>query len=349
MSIHNVGSFTPPDSIGRTDLHEQETVQDKEKPTLQRSPLTLTGLPRPKSSMSVSRGESFSELQRKASEPLKTEVAPQDKRTLERLNTGKANLTEAQQAARSAAGRSFAFKLAGAVVSLIGVGVAAALTALSFGGAVPVLAVSCVSATVAIADAACAFKDWRSKANGGEGLPMGGNSIGNLTYAIARKAGASDEAAKNWGTGVSTTAKVGLIAASLATGFVAASAPVWGKIATTVATGVDKFLGVISGPIQQPADTEAAKQKGVESGKQAAEEQLRQKDDEIAELRRKLAEVPQRSPAIDIPIRTLDNGEIEIEVDESDPSLSPTFGGFPMSFGTDRRRSDPMQLSGTLV
>lgn len=136
----------------------------------------------------------------------------------------KAQLTrdEAQAAAEKAkamgvdlAKSGFFSKLASVAFAGIALGVSVAATVLTGGAGVPLLIASGVAFTLAVADAGCAFADWRSKAAGGKGLVMGSDSIANALNILLSKMGVNDDRAQWWGKAVSISSRVALTVGTL--------------------------------------------------------------------------------------------------------------------------------------
>ncbi|WP_299005517.1 hypothetical protein [uncultured Shewanella sp.] len=97
----------------------------------------------------------------------------------------------------------------------VGLGLSIAATVLTGGAGVPVMAASGVAFALTVADAGCAFADWRSKASGGEGLKMGTDAIGNAVFAMLDKMGMDDENANYWANTTSVVLKTALTVSTL--------------------------------------------------------------------------------------------------------------------------------------
>jgi secreted effector protein SseF len=122
---------------------------------------------------------------------------------------------EAKKLGVDLAKSGFLNKLASVAFAGIAVGVSIAATVLTGGAGLPLLIASGVAFTLAVADAGCAFADWRSKANGGDGLAMGGDSIANAVNALLSKMGLNADSALWWGKAVSITSRVALAVGTL--------------------------------------------------------------------------------------------------------------------------------------
>lgn len=122
---------------------------------------------------------------------------------------------EAKKVGVDLAKSGFFSKLASVAFAGIALGVSIAATILTGGAGVPLLIASGVAFTLAVADAGCAFADWRSKAAGGEGLAMGSDSIANALNLLLSKMGVNDDRAQWWGKAVSISSRVALAVGTL--------------------------------------------------------------------------------------------------------------------------------------
>lgn len=122
---------------------------------------------------------------------------------------------EAKKVGVDLAKSGFFSKLASVAFAGIALGVSIAATILTGGAGVPLLIASSVAFTLAVADAGCAFADWRSKAAGGEGLAMGSDSIANALNILLSKMGVNDDRAQWWGKAVSISSRVALAVGTL--------------------------------------------------------------------------------------------------------------------------------------
>ncbi|MGI2049356.1 hypothetical protein [Shewanella oncorhynchi] len=122
---------------------------------------------------------------------------------------------EAKKVGVDLAKSGFFSKLASVAFAGIALGVSIAATILTGGAGVPLLIASGVAFTLAVADAGCAFADWRSKAAGGEGLAMGSDSIANALNVMLSKMGVNDDRAQWWGKAVSISSRVALAVGTL--------------------------------------------------------------------------------------------------------------------------------------
>lgn len=122
---------------------------------------------------------------------------------------------EAKKVGVDLAKSGFFSKLASVAFAGIALGVSIAATIFTGGAGVPLLIASGVAFTLAVADAGCAFADWRSKAAGGEGLAMGSDSIANALNILLSKMGVNDDRAQWWGKAVSISSRVALAVGTL--------------------------------------------------------------------------------------------------------------------------------------
>lgn len=122
---------------------------------------------------------------------------------------------EAKKLGVNLAKSGFMAKLGSLALSGAGLGVAIAATVLTGGAALPLVIVSGIGFTLAVADAGCAFADWREKAGGGEGLAMGGDAIGNGVNALLAKMGVNEGRALWWSKVASVSSRVALTVGTL--------------------------------------------------------------------------------------------------------------------------------------
>lgn len=177
---------------------------------------------------------------------------------------------EAKEAAKKAkaigvdlAKSDFFSKIASVALAGIALGVSIAATVFSGGAGVPVLIASGAAFTLAVADAGCAYADWRSKKAGGEGLVRGSDSIANAVNILLSKMGVNDDRAKWWSNAVSISSRVALTAATLWSATLASSIPEY--IAGTVAmvttarkTGEAVVAGASKLVTSTPTDAQSA-------------------------------------------------------------------------------------------
>ncbi|MEN3031903.1 hypothetical protein [Chromobacterium amazonense] len=149
---------------------------------------------------------------------------------------------------------------------------AALVTGLTGGAGIPLLALAGVGFAMAVGDVACAGYDWYNKAHGGEGMAMGGDSLGNFMNWLATKCGASADTAKKVATYGSLltrgTLAVGTIAVGgflpVATTGALHSAGLGisiGSAALTTASGIPTASAGLRGADKQKHEMEAAEAK----------------------------------------------------------------------------------------
>ncbi|ACR68158.1 protein EseG [Edwardsiella ictaluri] len=153
--------------------------------------------------------------------------APKASPSLEEL---KAQAKEAEQKAKDCgvdmAKRSFVAKVLVLVAASAVLIAAALITGLTAGAGIPLLALASVGFAIAVGDVACAAYDWHNKKNGGEGLPMGSDAIGNAIYGLGKTCGASDERARQVATYGSLLARSAITLGTIAVGgFLPVAAP----------------------------------------------------------------------------------------------------------------------------
>lgn len=161
----------------------------------------------------------------KSESPPKTGSCPSRKEVAERLlDQAKDKMVEARKMGVDVAKTTFWKKSLFAFASAVGVGVAAGLTAISFGGAAPLLGLACASMVVSVGDAACAYRNYKNTEATAEGKPQpyaqlkAGNSfIGNLTFELIKKvkSDVSDETALKIAKGVGIGVAGGLALATV--------------------------------------------------------------------------------------------------------------------------------------
>ncbi|WFN95572.1 protein EseG [Edwardsiella ictaluri] len=153
--------------------------------------------------------------------------APKASPSLEEL---KAQAKEAEQKAKTCgvdmAKRSFFTKMIALVAASAVLITAALITGFTAGAGIPLLALASVGFAIAVGDVACAAYDWHNKKNGGEGLPMGSDAIGNAIYGLGKACGASDEKARQVATYGSLLARSAITLGTVAVGgFLPVAAP----------------------------------------------------------------------------------------------------------------------------
>ncbi|RXV65277.1 protein EseG [Burkholderia stabilis] len=119
--------------------------------------------------------------------------------------------------------RKFMVQALALAAASVGLGAAIAATVLSGGAGVPLLALAGLAFSLASADTACALYEWRSRAAGGEGLSMAGDSLANVIYVVGKRCHASNEHAKKIASYGSIGLRGALTVSTLFTAFFAPS------------------------------------------------------------------------------------------------------------------------------
>ncbi|UCQ38682.1 protein EseG [Edwardsiella piscicida] len=146
------------------------------------------------------------------------------------LDQLRAQAQEAEQKAKACgvdmAKRSFVAKVLTLVAASAVLITAALITGLTAGAGVPLLALASIGFTIAVGDVACAAYDWNHKKNGGEGLAMGSDAIGNAIHWLGKVSGASDERARQVAAYGSLLARSAITVSTVAvSGFLPVAAP----------------------------------------------------------------------------------------------------------------------------
>lgn len=167
--------------------------------------------------------------------PLPREVCLTDtlqKQANDALDKAETAATEAQKLGDDLAKKEFIGKMVSLGISTVALGLAITATILTGGTGAPLVALASANFLLSIADVGCALYDWRSKANGGDGLAMKGDALANVVNMIATRLGASEESAKTWGRNVSVVGRLSLTLATIWTGFFAPAAAVSGSVSS---------------------------------------------------------------------------------------------------------------------
>lgn len=218
-----------------------------ETPTQQQAPLSLTLPPPPRRDVAAGQADQVRSI---ASEPPRQGVAPSRAEVAKgKLLAAGDKLLEARQAGVDVAKTTFWKKALGVALSAVSVGVAAGLTAISFGGAAPLLALACVNFAVSSGDAACAYRNMRNAEAVAEmrpppydKLPMGNSIVANVMHGALTRCGVSESTAATVADVTGKAASLGLAVAAVAVGAGMSSLPMAydlaGKITSAVSTGV---------------------------------------------------------------------------------------------------------------
>jgi hypothetical protein len=149
--------------------------------------------------------------------------------------------------------RQFVVQALALAAASVGLGAALAVTVLSGGAGVPLLALAGLAFSLATADTACALYEWRSKAAGGEGLPMAGDSLANVIYAVGKRCHASNERATQLAAYGSMGMRAALTVGTLSTAFFAPS-PAVGTAVSALSALVRPTLAEASGTTGKGVD-----------------------------------------------------------------------------------------------
>ncbi|MCL1123228.1 hypothetical protein [Shewanella surugensis] len=147
-----------------------------------------------------------------------TEINAPDRKKLESMKLIKRS-TELDQKAKEngvdLAKKNFFKALFNVALGGVGLGLSIAATVLTGGAGLPVMAASGVAFALVVADAGCAFADWRNKAGGGDGLKMGSDALANVVHTLLDKMGMNDERAQYWANTASVALRTTLIVSTL--------------------------------------------------------------------------------------------------------------------------------------
>lgn len=201
----------------------------------------------------------------------------QDAPDLEQLDkSAKEAADKAKSCGVDLAKRNFIVKALGFVGAAVGLGAAIAVTVLTGGAGAPLLAFAGVGFAMALADACCALHDWRSKAGGGSGLPMEGDSIGNAVYAIAKRCKTSDDTAMKVGTYTSLGIRSAHLLGGLLTAYLdpATTAGTAKQVVAVLGTLVTPTLGEIGKHVAAGSALRAAEKGKQEKAEAQAQGQI---------------------------------------------------------------------------
>ena len=128
--------------------------------------------------------------------------------------------SEAKKQGVCLAKKSFLFRMFAIPLVMLGVGLSVASVVASGGAALPI-AIAVIVGAVAllfVADSITACVDWRLKKNGGDGLALGADSVGNVLFYALNKLGVKEETSFAWARRVSIPYRVMLTIANLTFG-----------------------------------------------------------------------------------------------------------------------------------
>ncbi|MBL0526840.1 hypothetical protein JD490_18255 [Aeromonas dhakensis] len=241
-------------------------------------------------------------------EPPRLQAHPEAPNLNELQQTADEATQKARQCGVDMAKRSFIAKVLTLVAASAVLVAAALVTSFTGGAGIPLLALAGVGFAMAVGDVACAYKDWQSKKQGGEGLAMGGDALGNAIHWLGKRCGASDEKAERIATYTSLLTRGALAVGTVAIGgFLPVAAPAAlahampaitvGKVAVEIVAGGVNANATRKGEQQQAQKLEAQGLHGQLRGHQAAADRLLphldQAQIENADLQSRLGQVNQ--------------------------------------------------------
>ena len=249
IGIHRTPGFVPQTSIGGTgDQARTEGPTQKGKV----ANVGITPLPQA-ATLSGPKGALLdSAIEKSGRESNNT--CPSRKEVAQRkLDQAAEKVEQAKSVGVDVAKQGFFRKMLGVAFSAVAVGIAAGVTAVTFGGAAPILALACVSMANSIGDATCAYRNVKNAQATAEGRPPpydlpGGNSfLANVGHKAATAFGAGPETAAIVGKGLSIVVGGGLAIASVALSLGATSAPAGFELASKISSGLSGVANAYSG------------------------------------------------------------------------------------------------------
>lgn len=171
-----------------------------------------------------------------AQTPPVPKVKSERDKAIDKLNAASTKFKQARDEGVNIAEASFYRKLIKVATSALTVGIAAALTALSFGGAAPLLAVASINLAVSVGDAVCAYRAAKNAMARAAGLdpphhlPEGTSCVKNLLHVATKALGGSDERAAQVAKYGGAFVSLGLAAASMACGHGVGALPIVPKV-----------------------------------------------------------------------------------------------------------------------
>jgi hypothetical protein len=233
-------------------LSQVDGPKPKEKEGLVQSPnqrqmlsAKLTPPPTPKP-LSAPREDLISSVSIKA-KTTETTTCPSRKEVAERLlDKAKDKAKDARQMGVDVAKTTFWKKMITVAASAVAVGVAIGLTAISFGGAAPLLGLACATMAVAIGDAVCTYRNYKNteaEANHQPlpyaKLPAGNSFLANVGYKAATMLGASESTAQLVGKGLAVVVGGGLVISTIALSCGLGTVPLALAITAKTASGIN--------------------------------------------------------------------------------------------------------------
>lgn len=214
------------------------------------NPADLPGaVPEPRSDLPpLQRERAVASAMARSSEPPAPRAAVDPERAKAKLAEAAGRLKEARQEGVELAKMGFWKKVINVATAVVSVGVAAALSAASFGLATPLLAVACVNLAVTVGDVVCAHRNVKNALALAEGreppyhLPGGNSCVKNLLHGAATSLGASKDAADTFAKYGGGLFQLGLGVTAFALGQATGALPAAHKAATLVANGVNALL-----------------------------------------------------------------------------------------------------------
>jgi secreted effector protein SseF len=230
----------------------------------------LTPLPKPEVLSAPKEGLVQSASQKARSEQTNN-VCPSRKEVAEkRIDKASEKAKEARSMGVDVAKNSFWKKALSAACSVVAVAIFAGLTAVSFGGAAPLLAVASVAMANSIGDAVCAYRNFKNieaEANHKEPpyakLPCGNSFMGNVGFKLGSALGMGEDNAKIFGKVLGVAVGGGLGIASIALSAGLGTLPLLPTIVSSVATGVNtavNFYSALGSAMTSDMDKEHIKQ-----------------------------------------------------------------------------------------
>lgn len=262
-----VGMGRPANMFG-TVVSEPAPQATRTAQAASQAPVSLTLPAPPRSDVSAGQAD---RVRATASEPARAGVAPSRAEVAKgKLVAAGEKLLAARQEGVDVAKTSFWKKALGVALSGVAVGVAVGLTAISFGGATPLLALACVNFAVSTGDAICAYRNMRNteaiadhRPPPYDTLPMGNSIVANMAHGVLTRCGVSTETASSAAKVIGVTVGVGLAVASIAVSAGISGLPmayeVAGKVASYAGTAV-AVASTVGGMLTDDADREQLKE-----------------------------------------------------------------------------------------
>jgi hypothetical protein len=247
IGIHRSPTFVPL-SLGTTG--DSAKVESQSQAKISSARLTPLSTPQV---YSGSKAELLESAQQKSTGKA-VSTCPSRKEVAEKkLDEAADKCKQAQKVGVDVAKSTFFRKMLSVAFSAVAVGIAAGLTALSFGGAGPVLALACASLVNSIGDATCAYRNVKNAQAVAEGreppynLPGGNSLMGNIGHAIATKLGASPETAAKVGKALGVVVSGGLAITGVVLSLGLAAAPAGLELASQTSKGLSAVTSLYAG------------------------------------------------------------------------------------------------------